>query len=108
MLCGSDRDASSRRIGGAETSRVDVWVIAATNVDLRQEVAKGTFREDLFYRLNVVPLALPSLRRRKGDIRLLVQHFIRWVASRNGCPEREINAGVLDLLRANPWPGNVR
>ena len=96
------------RVGGTETLRVDVRVIAATNVDLRQEVAKGTFREDLFYRLNVVPLALPPLRRRKGDIRLLVEHFMRRVASRSGCAVHEIDAGALDLLRAYPWPGNVR
>ena len=96
------------RVGGADTLRVDVRVIAATNVDLREEVRKGTFREDLFYRLNVVPLKLPPLRQRKGDIPLLIEYFIRRLAAQNGCKIRGLDAAALNHFLAYPWPGNVR
>lgn len=96
------------RVGGAETLRVDVRVIAATNVNLREEISKGTFREDLFYRLNVVPLKLPPLRQRKGDIPLLIEYFIRRLEAQNGCKIRGLDAAALNLFLAYPWPGNVR
>ena len=96
------------RVGGVETLRVDVRVIAATNVDLREEVRKGTFREDLFYRLNVVPLKLPPLRQRKGDIPLLIEHFIRQLATQNGCKIRGLDTAALNHFLSYPWPGNVR
>jgi DNA-binding NtrC family response regulator len=91
-----------------EFERVDVRVIAATNVDLQEEVGKGTFREDLFYRLNVVALKLPPLRQRKGDIPLLIEHFIRRLAAQNGCEIRGVDTAALDQLLAYRWPGNVR
>ena len=96
------------RVGGTETLRVDVRVIAATNADLQAEVRKGTFREDLFYRLNVVPLKLPPLRQRKEDIPLLIEHFIHRLTAQNGCKIRGIDAAALNLFLAYPWPGNVR
>ena len=96
------------RVGGTQTLRVDVRVIAATNVDLQEEVRKGAFREDLFYRLNVVQLKLPPLRQRKGDIPLLIEYFIRKLVARNGGRVRGMDAAVLDHLSAYPWPGNVR
>ena len=96
------------RVGGTETLRVDVRVIAATNVDLLEEVRKGTFREDLYYRLNVVQLKLPPLRQRREDIPLLIEHFISRLAMRNGCKIRSVDTAVVDQLLAYPWPGNVR
>jgi DNA-binding NtrC family response regulator len=96
------------RVGGTETLKVDVWIIAATNVDLQEEVGKGTFREDLFYRLNVVALKLPSLRQRKGDIPLLIEHFIRRLTAQNGCDIHSVDTAALDQLLAYRWPGNVR
>jgi len=96
------------RVGGTETLRVDVRVIAATNVNLWEETRKGTFREDLFYRLNVVPLKLPPLRQRKGDIPLLIEYFIRRLAAQNRCKIRGLDAAALELFLTYPWPGNVR
>ncbi len=96
------------RVGGTETLRVDVRVIAATNVNLWEETCKGTFREDLFYRLNVVPLKLPPLRQRKGDIPLLIEYFIRRLAAQNRCKIRGLDAAALELFLTYPWPGNVR
>ena len=96
------------RLGGMETIKVDVRIIAATNVDLKQEMEEGSFREDLFYRLHVISIHLPPLRDRKSDIPLLVQHFLEKYAEENGRPELEIQPETLDVLMDYDWPGNVR
>ncbi len=95
------------RLGGTQTIKVDVRFIAATNRDLPDMVAKGTFREDLYYRLNVVPLVLPPLRARAEDIRPLALRFATEHAKSNG-RRMELGEGALDLLEREPWPGNVR
>ena len=94
------------RVGGTEPVPVDVRVVAATNRDLEREVRAGRFREDLFYRLNVIPIALPPLRERRTDIPLLVEHFL----SKHGEPGRirRIAPEALEALVAHAWPGNVR
>jgi DNA-binding NtrC family response regulator/HAMP domain-containing protein len=96
------------RVGGEKTLTVNVRVLAATNKDLMQEVARGNFREDLFYRLNVIPLILPPLRDRKNDIPLLALHFLRRFAQERGKDLREISSGAMRLLLDYSWPGNVR
>jgi formate hydrogenlyase transcriptional activator len=96
------------RVGGREHIKVDVRVIAATNRDLTTAVADGTFREDLFYRLNVFPLELPPLRERREDIPMLVEYFISRYARRAGKTFRRVSRRTLDCLQAYPWPGNVR
>jgi len=96
------------RVGGKESIHVDVRVIAATNRDLMDALAAGTFRADLFYRLSVFPLELPSLRDRKDDIALLAQYFIHRFARKAGKTFRRVNKRALDQLRSYPWPGNVR
>lgn len=94
-------------VGGARTLRADVRVVAATNRDLAQQVASGQFREDLFYRLNVVPIALPALRERRQDIPLLARHFLESAASQ-GLPRRQLSEAAQASLAAHDWPGNVR
>jgi len=96
------------RVGGTQTLKVDVRVIAATNVDLREAVQQGRCREDLYYRLNVVPIRLPPLRERREDIPLLVDHFIREATRRNGKRVEGIDAQGMERLQAYPWPGNIR
>jgi two-component system NtrC family response regulator/two-component system response regulator HydG len=96
------------RVGGTRTIRVNVRVIATTNRDLAKEVAEGRFREDLFYRLNVVPLVLPPLRERDGDVELLAGHFATRFARRLGKPCPEVRPEVRERFRRYPWPGNVR
>jgi two-component system response regulator HydG len=96
------------RVGGEKTLTVNVRVLAATNKDLMQEVARRNFREDLFYRLNVIPLILPPLRDRKNDIPLLALHFLRRFAQERGKDLREISSGAMRLLLDYSWPGNVR
>src|SRR5262245_53612293 len=96
------------RVGGAQPVRVDVRVIAATNRDLTAAVAKGTFRQDLFYRLNVFPIEVPPLRERKSDLLMLVEYFVHRYASRAGKHIRSIDKKTLDLLHAYDWPGNIR
>src|SRR5262249_157728 len=96
------------RVGGLKTIKVDVRLITATNRDLEHEITRGNFREDLFYRLNVVPLMIPPLRKRTGDIPLLVQHIIKKFneplpKSIPGCAEEALAA-----LEAHSWPGNIR
>jgi len=95
-----------RRVGGTSDIKVDVRVVAATNRDLVQEVARNMFREDLYYRLNVIPVALPPLRDRREDIPLLVEHFIRKYAT--GSQLKRIAPDVMKLFLAYRWPGNVR
>jgi two-component system response regulator PilR (NtrC family) len=96
------------RLGGMETIKVDVRIIAATNVDLRQMMEEGKFREDLFYRLHVISIQLPSLRERKDDIPLLVQHFLAKYGDENRKGGLELTPDALDLLTEYDWPGNVR
>jgi len=96
------------RVGGSETLRVDVRLIAATNRNLEQEVASGRFREDLFYRLNVVNLLVPPLRERREDIPLLAQHFLRTFSERNHKETKGFTPRAMDRLNHFPWPGNVR
>jgi DNA-binding NtrC family response regulator len=97
-----------QRLGSSETIKVDVRVIAASNVDLLDRVRTGQFREDLYYRLNVVPLNMPPLRRRAGDIPLLVGHFIDKLCRIEQIPPKHIGPEMLQRLCACPWPGNVR
>jgi two-component system response regulator PilR (NtrC family) len=96
------------RLGGLDTIRVDVRIIAATNADLENAVQQGHFREDLFYRLNVITVTLPPLRRRSEDIPLLAQHFLAHYAAENEKALREIAPRAMELLIDYPWPGNVR
>ncbi|HEU0044753.1 nitrogen regulation protein NR(I) [Sphingomonas sp.] len=94
-------------VGGTRAIRADVRIVAATNRDLAVQVASGAFREDLFYRLNVVPIQLPSLRERRQDVPLLARHFLDNAAAQ-GLPRRQLSAGAVDALAAYDWPGNVR
>jgi DNA-binding NtrC family response regulator len=96
------------RLGGLETIRVDARIIAATDVDLRQLMEEGRFREDLFYRLHVISIQLPPLRDRKDDIPLLAQHFLAKYGEENRKADLELTPDALDLLTAYEWPGNVR
>jgi two-component system response regulator PilR (NtrC family) len=96
------------RLGGIETIKVDVRIIAATNVDLRRMMDDGRFREDLYYRLHVITVQLPALRERKDDIPLLVQHFFDKYGHENNKPNLELTPEALDLLFEYDWPGNVR
>jgi two-component system, NtrC family, nitrogen regulation response regulator NtrX len=95
-------------VGATQPISVDVRVIAATNKNLEEETAKGNFREDLFYRLNVIPFFVPPLRERKEDIPLLTREFLRAYGREYGRPRIEIEEEALDLLKQYPWPGNVR
>ena len=95
-------------VGGTQPIRVDVRVIAATNKSLEEEILKGNFREDLFYRLNVVPFSVPPLRERKLDIPPLVREFLREFGRQYGRPRMEISDEALEVLGQHTWPGNVR
>lgn len=97
-----------QRVGGARNIKVDVRIIAATNKDLEQEVKKGNFREDLFFRLNVIPIRVPPLRERKDDIPLLVEHFLHLIAEQFGKPKKKISEAAMKALLEYHWPGNVR
>jgi PAS domain S-box-containing protein len=96
------------RVGGNQPIRVNVRVVAATNRDLETAIAAGTFRSDLFYRLNVFPIEIPPLRERREDIPLLVEYFIAHFARKEGKSFRGINKKTLELLMSYPWPGNIR
>ncbi|GMR14176.1 MAG: sigma-54 dependent transcriptional regulator [Gemmatimonadota bacterium] len=96
------------RVGGSKVIEVDVRVIAATNKDLEAEIAQGDFREDLFYRLNVVPIHIPSLRERREDISMLVGHFMGLMARSGRMPVKVIEDAAIESLSALDWPGNVR
>jgi DNA-binding NtrC family response regulator len=96
------------RVGGNAEVEIDVRIIAATNKDLREEVQQGRFREDLFYRLNVIEIKLPPLRERREDIPLLAEHFVQRISSELGRDVGGITAAALKLLIGHDWPGNVR
>jgi DNA-binding NtrC family response regulator len=96
------------RLGSNKTRQIDVRVIAATNADLRAALEHGEFREDLYYRLNVVPINVPPLRERKEDIPALAEHFVRKYAAELGRPVKGLSEEALAVLRAHHWPGNVR
>ena len=96
------------RVGGSQSIQVDVRLIAATNRDLEAATACGTFRLDLFYRLNVFPIEVPPLRQRKDDILMLVEYFVKRYASRAGKNIRTIDKKTLELLESYHWPGNIR
>ncbi|HKY33764.1 MAG TPA: sigma-54 dependent transcriptional regulator [Candidatus Polarisedimenticolia bacterium] len=95
-------------VGGAASVQVDVRVLAATNKDLTEAIRRGEFREDLYFRLNVVPLTVPPLRERKEDIPSLARHFIEELSAEYGKPAPRLTDGALEALMAYPWPGNVR
>ncbi|MDQ5873039.1 MAG: sigma-54 dependent transcriptional regulator, partial [Acidobacteriota bacterium] len=97
-----------RKVGGNEEVTIDVRIIAATNKDLTELVSAGKFREDLFYRINVIPIVLPPLRSRVEDIAPLTQYFITKVCKEQKIPEKKISTDAMRLLEAYPWPGNVR
>jgi DNA-binding NtrC family response regulator len=96
------------RLGSNVTRHIDVRVVAATNADLRAALEQGTFREDLYYRLNVVPMNIPSLRERKQDIPYLAKHFVHKLAPDTGCQVESITDAAIEKLMAYHWPGNVR
>jgi len=96
------------RLGGNDTIKVDVRLLTATNVDLKKLVGEGRFRDDLYYRLNVINLQLPALRERREDIPLLVEHFIQKYCAENAKPRGRFTPEALQLLLDSPWPGNVR
>jgi len=96
------------RVGDSHTVKIDVRVIAATHSDLARMVTEGTFREDLFYRLNVIPVQLPALRERRDDVPLLVQHFLQKLAADSGRGVVTVSQEALRRLMAYQWPGNVR
>ena len=97
-----------QRVGGSKNIKVDVRIISATNKDLKEEVKKGTFREDLLYRLNVIPILVPPLRERKEDIPLLVNYFLDSFAGEYGKKSKKISPEALKMIEAYDWPGNIR
>jgi DNA-binding NtrC family response regulator len=99
---------SIERVGGSKPIALDVRLVAATNRDLEKMVREGKFREDLFFRLNVVRVTLPPLRERPDDIPLLLAHYLKHFAQENGVPALSIEPGALRYLQAYPWPGNIR
>jgi two-component system response regulator AtoC len=102
------QESEFERVGGIKTIRVDVRLVAATNRDLKKLIAAGTFREDLFYRLNVVPIRLPALRERTGDIPLLVEHFLTKFNERLRKKVEGVEPDAMEVLVQYPWPGNIR
>lgn len=101
------QSGSIRRVGGREEVRIDTRIIAATNRDLEPMIAAGQFREDLYYRINVVPIHLPALRERPDDIEALARHFLQQAAG-EGLPRRQLSADAAEVLSRQPWRGNVR
>jgi len=108
MLLRVLQEREFERVGGAQPVHVNVRVIAATNRDLRAAIATGSFRHDLYYRLNVFPIEVPALRNRKDDLLMLIEYFVQRYASRAGKPIRSIDKKTLELLQAYDWPGNIR
>jgi DNA-binding NtrC family response regulator len=102
------QDRSFERIGGVKSIKVDIRVVAATNQELEALVKQGNFREDLYYRLNVIPIRIPPLRDRVSDIPLLVVHFLQEFSKKKKKPAKRLSPQAMDLLIRYPWPGNVR
>jgi transcriptional regulator with PAS, ATPase and Fis domain len=102
------QDRAVTRIGGHSAKKIDFRLITATHEDLEEMVRTGRFREDLYYRVNVVPIAIPPLRERSGDISLLVDHFLRSYCAENGLSLKSLDVEVMHVLEEDPWPGNVR
>ena len=102
------QERSVQRLGGRSTKKIDFRLITATNDDLEDMVKKGRFREDLYYRINVVPIFVPPLRERKGDIPLLSEHFLRTYCATNKKPMKQLQPEVMEILEDYSWPGNVR
>ena len=102
------QDKKIRRVGGTEEIPVDIRIIAATNQDLKRKIEEGKFREDLFYRLNVLSLVMPPLRKRKEDLPLLVSHFIKKYCQEMGRKTKRIAPEAMNVFESYPWPGNVR
>jgi DNA-binding NtrC family response regulator len=96
------------RVGGEKEIRVDVRVVAATNKDLRAEISKGKFREDLYHRLAVILIDVPALNDRREDIPQLVEHFVKNICSEYGTPIKKVDATAMELLKGNNWTGNIR
>jgi Nif-specific regulatory protein len=101
-------DKEFERVGGTRTQRSDVRVIAATNLDLEEAIVRGEFREDLYYRLNIIPIVLPPLRERREDVPYLARHFVERIGRDLGQAPRELDPAVLEVFARHPWPGNVR
>ena len=101
-------DQTFQRVGGTNRVTVDVRLISSTGRDLEREIAEGTFREDLFHRLAVVPLRVPALAERREDIPLLVRHFVEQISRSTGLPQRTIGDDAMAVLQAHGWPGNIR
>jgi DNA-binding NtrC family response regulator len=102
------QEHSVQRLGGRTTKKIDFRLICATNEDLEDLVRKGRFREDLYYRINVVPILVPPLREREGDLPLLVDHFLRIYCASAKKPVKRVQPDVMEILEDYPWPGNVR
>lgn len=96
------------RVGGNSKIAVDVRIISATNKDLQEEIKKGSFREDLYHRLNVIPIVVPPLRERTGDIPLLIEHFSKIICEKNKFPQKSYSTEAIKVLQSLPWKGNVR
>src|SRR6185503_9838072 len=101
-------DQTFTRVGGSQRVQVDARVITSSTSDLRTEIADGRFREDLYHRLNVVPVRVPSLAERRDDVPLLVAHFMKHLSATSGLAMREIGDDAMAMLQAHDWPGNVR
>ena len=104
----NEREDQRQRIGGKTVRKIDFRLITATNDDLEALVRAGRFREDLYYRIHVIPILLPPLRERPGDIPLLVEHFVRMYCAADRVPPKRVHPEVIEILEENPWPGNVR
>ena len=102
------QETKFQRIGGSRTIEVDVRIVAATNKDLERAVTENEFREDLFYRLNVIPIHVPPLREREGDIPLLIQHFLKQHCQKKDIPQKKMSRAAIESLELYDWPGNVR
>ncbi|HET9307111.1 MAG TPA: sigma-54 dependent transcriptional regulator [Candidatus Sulfotelmatobacter sp.] len=102
------QERSVQRLGGRTAKKIDFRLITATNDDLEDMVRKGRFREDLYYRINVVPIMVPPLRERKGDVALLVEHFVRLYCTANKKPAKQVQPDAMEILEQYSWPGNVR
>jgi transcriptional regulator with PAS, ATPase and Fis domain len=102
------QDKQIRAVGGTHLKLIDVRIVAATHRDLRTMVRHGEFREDLYYRLNVIPIKVPPLRERKEDIPLLVKHFLSKFSQQEGFSVKDVSSEALTILMSHTWPGNVR